>query len=179
MTSDEQSTLFPDGRPAAQQPKWRQDFPTDKGEEEHVERRDFTKFLVLTSLAFVAGQLWIAVQSLFRRRQAEPGRRRIARTSQLAVGQALAFHYPTEDDPCLLLRTGENSFHAYGSRCTHLMCAVCPELEQGRLHCPCHAGYFDADTGRPTAGPPRRPLPRVQLVVENGVVYATGVEVRT
>jgi arsenite oxidase small subunit len=34
-------------------------------------------------------------------------------------------------------------------------------------------------TGRPLAGPPRRPLTRVVLEVRDGVIYATGVELRT
>ena len=44
------------------------------------------------------------------------------------------------------------------------------------LHCPCHNGWFDLESGRPTAGPPRRPLPRVTVEVRGGTVYATGVE---
>lgn len=52
-------TMAPDGRPAAEQPRWRQDFPIDAAQDEYVARRDFTKFMVLTSLAFAVGQLWI------------------------------------------------------------------------------------------------------------------------
>jgi Rieske Fe-S protein len=33
--------------------------------------------------------------------------------------------------------------------------------------------------GRPIAGPPRRPLPRIKLAVREGAVYAIGVELRT
>ena len=65
---------------------------------------------------------------------------------------------------------------AYDQKCTHLSCAVVPEVEHVRLACPCHKGYFDLATGRPVAGPPRRPLPRVTVHVRDGVVYATGVE---
>ena len=54
-----------------------------------------------------------------------------------------------------------------------------PEPEQGRPRCPCHNGYFEINEGRPIAGPPRRPLSRIQLAVRDGVVYATGVELRT
>jgi Rieske Fe-S protein len=38
---------------------------------------------------------------------------------------------------------------------------------------------FDMNSGRPLAGPPQRPLARVQLDVRRGVVYATGIEPRT
>ena len=66
-----------------------------------------------------------------------------------------------------------------GVRCTHLSCAVVPRPERGELHCPCHVGSFEMTSGRPVAGPPRRPLPRIALEVRGGVVYATGVEERT
>jgi Rieske Fe-S protein len=59
------------------------------------------------------------------------------------------------------------------------MCAVRPEMDRDRLHCPCHAGYFDLATGRPIAGPPRRPLPRIVLEQRDGSIYAIGVERRT
>ena len=170
-------TAFPDGRPEHEQPKWRHDFPIDLEADDYAARRDFTKFMVLTSLAFACGQFWIALQSLFRRRN--PTRQRIASVAELEVGQALSFHYPTRNDPCLLIRSSENTFLAYSSQCTHLMCPVRPELEHNRLHCPCHEGYFDATTGRPTAGPPRRPLPRIELRIERGEIYATAVEERT
>ena len=52
----EQDRTFPDDRPLSQQPRWRQDFPTDIPADDALSRREFTKFLVLTSGAFVAGQ---------------------------------------------------------------------------------------------------------------------------
>lgn len=175
-TKDGPLTRFPDGRPEDEHPKWRRDFPIDVEADEYGARRDFTKFLVLTSLAFVCGQFWIALQSLFRRSRS--GKQRIAAVGEIEVGQAISFHYPSERDPCLLIRQSPEVYLAYSSQCTHLMCPVLPELERNRLHCPCHKGYFDAMTGRPTAGPPRRPLPRIHLQIERGIIYATVVEER-
>ncbi len=71
-------TVAPDGRPMEEQPRWRQDFAIDTPEANFVARRDFAKFLVLTSGAFVAGQAWIAAKSLVRDRRPKPGRMRIA-----------------------------------------------------------------------------------------------------
>ncbi|WP_156185229.1 Rieske (2Fe-2S) protein, partial [Cytobacillus firmus] len=48
--------------------------------------------------------------------------------------------------------------------------------EQGEMICPCHHGKFDVETGAPTAGPPRRPLPEIQVKVENGAIYAVRVK---
>ena len=68
---------------------------------------------------------------------------------------------------------------AYSQSCTHLSCAVVPRVAEGVLHCPCHEGYFDLRTGRNIAGPPPRPLPRIELVVEGQDVYAVGVQEST
>jgi Rieske Fe-S protein len=49
-------------------------------------------------------------------------------------------------------------------------------MNRGQFHCPCHRGFFDMHTGQPLAGPPRRPLPRIVLKVQDGVIYAAGFE---
>jgi nitrite reductase/ring-hydroxylating ferredoxin subunit len=170
----------PPGAPdaPAEQPYWRHDFPIDRPQDDYVARRDFTRFMVLISGAFSIGQIWIAAQSLFRRRRGAPPARRIAAVEEVPVGGALLFDYPIEqqEDACVLVRLGEEEFAAFSNKCTHLMCPVIPEIAKGRFHCACHRGYFDM-AGRPTGGPPRRPLPRIALAVRDGAVYATGVEV--
>jgi Rieske Fe-S protein len=172
-----QPTVPPDGRPLHEQPAWRRDFPIDWSRDRYVARRDFIKFLGLTSLAFVLGQFWIAAKSWWDRRRVSPAPAAVARLADISVGGALTFRYPTAGDPCLLLRPDEKTLLAYGQKCTHLSCTVTPEA--GRLHCPCHHGYFDLATGRPTAGPPRRPLLRITLETRDGLIYATGVEATT
>ncbi len=174
----DQLSVPPDGRPYHDQPQWRNDFPIDWPQDELVSRRDFTKFLVLTSFAFVVGQAWIAAQNFLRRRRGRPPVRRIAALNAVPVGGALTFAYPEPHDACLLVRTAEDRFVAYSQKCTHLSCAVTPRLQENCLHCPCHNGFFDLATGTPTAGPPRRPLPRITLRIQDGSLYATGVEVR-
>src|SRR5262249_11583044 len=168
-------TVAPDGRPADQQPAWRRDFPIDWPRDNYVARRDFTKYLGLTSLAFVIGQIWIGVKSVRDRLRGPSPELKVARLDEIPVGGARVFHYPQAEDPCLLLRPDEKTLLAYGQKCTHLSCAVVPMMEQGKLACPCHKGYFDLATGQPIAGPPRRPLPRIELAVRDGVVYATGI----
>jgi Rieske Fe-S protein len=178
LSQGESDREYPDGRPLAEQPRWRQDFPTDVPEDEALARREFTKFLVLTSGAFVAGQCWIGLMKMLRGERPPP-EKRLAAEGDVPPGGVVEFRYPTEDDPCLLIRLGDGRLVAYGQQCSHLSCAVIPEPEQGQLRCPCHNGYFEINEGRPIAGPPRRPLPRVMLEVRGGVIYATGVELRT
>jgi len=172
-------TIPPDGRSMAEQPRWRQDFPIDWPEDEYVARRDFTKFMVLTSFAFVVGQLWIVTENFIRRRKARSPVREIARLDDVPVGGSLVFDYPAAHQPAVLVRLDESHFIAYGQKCTHLSCPVIPRVEEGRLHCPCHEGSFDLATGRPLAGPPRRPLTRITLEIRDRRIYATGVEERT
>lgn len=168
---------FPDGRSEAEQPKWRRDFPLDVEADEYGARRDFTKFMVLTSLAFVCGQFWIVLQNKLRKRT--PDEKEIAKVDDMQVGQTIGFKYPGKNDSCILIRQSIDSFIAYSNLCTHLMCPVRPDLKHDKLHCPCHEGYFDAGTGRPMAGPPRRPLPKINLRIADGIIYATSVELRT
>jgi Rieske Fe-S protein len=169
-------TIPPNRGAMEDQPKWRQDFPIDSAQDAYVARRDFTKFLGLTSLAFVVGQFWIALQNRWRQSRGQPPLAAIGSLDELPVGAAKTFHYPTNADPAILLRVDEDRLFAYSSQCTHLQCPVLPQINAGQLHCPCHRGYFDMHTGQPLAGPPRRPLPRIVLQVRDGLIYAAGFE---
>jgi len=112
----EEITVAPDFRPAEAQPAWRQDFPIDWPQDQYVERRDFMKFLVLTSAAFTVGQIWIAMQNWWRRRRDLPGIQRITSLDQLGIGGALVFNYPGAHDPCVLVRLTPSDFDAYSQK---------------------------------------------------------------
>jgi Rieske Fe-S protein len=177
-TTPDQLSIPPDGRPYHDQPQWRNDFPIDWPQDELVARRDFTKFLVLTSFAFVVGQLWIVFENFARKRKGQPPVKRITKADAIPVGGSLVFDYPAERDICIVVRPTALQYLAYNQKCTHLSCAVVPDLPNGRFHCPCHNGSFDLRSGAPTAGPPRRPLERVLLEIRDGDLYAVGLEVR-
>ncbi len=169
--------FFPDGQPSEGQPPWRRTFPVDVPRDRAVSRRDFTRLMVLTGLACTVGQFGVGLASLKPAPEA-PAPRALTRVDGLPVGGTLRFAYPGEQDPNLLMHLAPGIFVAYGQRCTHLECPVVPRPDLGRLECPCHQGWFDMAEGRPQAGPPRRPLPRVLLEIRDGVVYATGVQER-
>ena len=168
-------SLAPDGQPAELQPRWRRDFPVDWPADEYHSRREFAGMLLLTSLAFVAGHLWIVALSLLRRARRALPLLDIAGVDELPVGGLRVFEYPGKGDPCVLLRLAPDRFVAYDRRCTHLSCPVVPRPGEGRFDCPCHEGHFDLTTGAPLAGPPRRPLLRVTLEMRAGRVLATGI----
>lgn len=170
----ERVSVPPDGRVDTPQPRWRRDFPIDWPQDEYVSRRDFTRFMVLTSLAFTVGQFWILLQNSWRRAQGQLPIVAIGEVDAIPIGGSQTFAYPTEDDPCILVRLDETTFVAYDQLCTHLLCPVIPQAEFGQLHCPCHEGHFDLATGRPIAGPPQRPLARITLEIRDGTLYATG-----
>lgn len=162
-------------RPSAT-PLWRDEFAINQADEKYVNRRQFAKFLVLTSLGMVAGNAWIAIRTLFRREPVfEP--RVIARAADLAVDGVKLFNYPGEHDPCILVRTAADTFAAYSQKCTHLSCAVYYAPAERRLECPCHEGYFAVEDGSVLQGPPQRPLPRVVLERRGEDLVATAVEI--
>jgi Rieske Fe-S protein len=177
-TTPDQLSIPPDGQPYHAQPQWRNDFPIDWPQDEFVARRDFTKFLVLTSFAFAVGQLWIVFENYRRKSRGELPVKRIARADAVPIGGSLVFEYPDPHDICILVRTGPQHYSAFNQKCTHLSCAVVPDVAHGRFHCPCHNGSFELATGVPIAGPPRRPLERIRLEIRDGDLYAVGTEVR-
>ncbi|HVT61114.1 MAG TPA: Rieske (2Fe-2S) protein [Thermoanaerobaculia bacterium] len=170
----DEMTIAPDGRPLAEQPKWRRDFPIDVPEDHYVARREFTKFLALTSFAFAVGQAWIFAKSLLGRHRSFP-ELSVARLADLPIGGSLQFDYPGPGSPKLLVRLGQGELVAFDARCTHLSCPVIPQVDRGRFHCPCHQGNFDLTSGRPLSGPPRRPLPKVKIELRGEEVFAVGV----
>jgi Rieske Fe-S protein len=159
----------------------RAEFPYHWDADELVSRREFLHFAVYTSGALFAGTALLAVLGLIERLSPAPAapEQRVARASDVPEGGALYFAYPTPDDQAVLLHLPGERFVAYNQRCTHLSCAVLPRVADGVIRCPCHEGYFDLASGRPIAGPPRRPLTTVRLEVRGDDVFAVGVEERT
>jgi nitrite reductase/ring-hydroxylating ferredoxin subunit len=158
-----------------QEPLWRDEFAIDTVTDAYVSRRQFSKFLILTSLGMFAGQLWILVRNWFVRSPSFNAQV-IGGIEDTPVGGVRLFSYPTPDDPCIMVRTSPVEFVAYSQKCTHLSCAVYYETETGRLECPCHEGYFSVEDGSVLQGPPTRGLPRIVLAREGDLIVATGVE---
>src|SRR5262245_16695498 len=157
-------------------PKWRRDFPfTSEGEEE-VTRREFARYLVLASAAYAAGSVGVAAWTSLRPvNRGAP--RAIVASERIREGTAILFRYPTERDPAILVRLPDGSLRAFSQHCTHLGCVVHWSAERERMLCPCHDGAFDARTGAVLAGPPQRPLGRIDVEVRaDGMIWALGQE---
>ena len=162
-----------------------------------ITRRNITKgFVILSTLLVVAPfsslykYLSVPVPIIKIKRQ------KIANSSEVAIGEALRFSFPTDDRPCVLIHLGPgnykygdyregsetktletNEFTAYDGVCTHLGCPANYKDSEKALPCPCHGAKFSAIDGSVIEGPPTRGLPKIKLEIEsNGDIYATGYE---
>ena len=155
---------------------WKDEFSIFTADERYVSRRQFTKFLTLASLGMFVGNLWIFLRSRFAKTAEFPSVV-VARLGELPVDGVKLFAYPTPNDRCILIRTGEEEYSAYSQKCTHLSCAVYYERDGQRLACPCHQGFFSVKDGSVLQGPPPRPLPRILLERQGRDLLALGVKV--
>ena len=93
-------------------------------------------------------------------------------------GRAVAFdvHYRGQSLRALAIRY-QGGVHAYLNQCTHV--AMEMDFKEGhfsddgacRLICSTHGALFAPDTGACLGGPARRPLVKVDLSEEGGMVY--------
>jgi Rieske Fe-S protein len=164
-------------RRASAEPLWKEEFSIHSADERYVSRRQFSKFLVLTSAAMFVGNLWVLIKSLITRKPVYP-EAVIGDISELAVSDVKLFTYPTRDDHCILVRLAADRVVAYSQKCTHLSCAVYYSAERSQLLCPCHNGVFAIEDGSNVSGPPARPLPRIALETRGSTLIARGVEIR-
>ena len=158
--------------PVPSKPAWEVDFPIERLEAEHVNRREFAKFLVLVSGGMCVGTAWVAVKDRLFPERHPPARQRICKIEDLPIGKMLAFVLAGSGTPCILIRLAENEWRIFEQKCTHLSCAVFFEPTLGKIVCPCHHGFFDARTGAVLQGPPPRPLRRWETAIIDGEVYA-------
>jgi Rieske Fe-S protein len=156
-------------------PAWKEDFPISWVDDDFVTRREFTKSLVWVSCASFAANLALMGRAAVKPRGTFP-EMKVAERDELPIGGASVFHYPDADSPCLLVRLESDRFVAFSQKCTHLGCPVLFDQARRQLHCPCHEGFFDAETGHVLSGPPPRPLPVVALELRGTEVWALGVQ---
>ena len=151
------------------------DFPYEREEEAQVTRREFCNFLGLTSAALFVGAAGFAAKAAIDARESESfAAAPIDGAETLAPNTSLNFHYPTERDSAILIRTADGAYYAYGQQCTHLACPVYYSRDHQRLECPCHEGAFDVNTGNVLYGPPPRPLDAIAVEEREGRIWAVG-----
>ena len=160
------------GQPAREE--WREEFPYPWSEDEVVTRRDTLRFLLAGSGAlFLATGVLTIVGNLPSGAQVKAVP--VARVGELAENAWKVFDFPDQYAQGILINLPGKGLVAYSDVCTHLSCAVTYQRESKQLYCPCHEGFFSPATGEVLAGPPRRPLPLIELAVQDGIIYAVKV----
>jgi cytochrome b6-f complex iron-sulfur subunit len=94
----------------------------------------------------------------------------VAAADELASGQMKAF---AAGGVLGYLVNKGGRLHAVSALCTHMGCRLKPELGRPGLRCLCHGALFSAD-GRVLTGPALERLPRIDVRVAGGRVYARG-----
>jgi len=150
------------------EPRWKSEYPVCQKEEHQSSRRSFAKFLGLSAVA-AAGAVFAKERILYRPTSGKAVR--VCAANDLAVGEYRLLRYPTEGDPCILIRLTETDLVAYSQACTHLSCPVHYNHDKQQLVCPCHAGFFNAKDGSVISGPPPQPLPSYAVEIIDGSIY--------
>lgn len=119
---------------------------------------------VLIGIAGVAG--FGAVAAILAR-YVRPAAERHAKTVDLGTIEEVfgATHHRVltlAGEPVILVRDEGSDLRAYSMRCTHAGCPL--EFRGNGIRCSCHGGAFDLH-GKPVAGPPKRPLASIPVMV--------------
>ncbi|HET7736245.1 MAG TPA: Rieske (2Fe-2S) protein [Nocardioidaceae bacterium] len=94
----------------------------------------------------------------------------LAQTDDVPVGGALfidSAEVPGEavTNGVVVTQPSAGDFRAFSRDCTHNHCAVA-DLQDGKIHCPCHDSLYDLATGENVGGPAPAPLSKVAIRVK-------------
>ena len=90
----------------------------------------------------------------------------VAKVASVPVGKAIAAKADGKD--VIVSRPTASTVACFSAICTHQGCTVQPDGD--RAVCPCHGSVFNALTGTVIRTPAPRPLQRVEVTVENGMI---------
>jgi len=88
----------------------------------------------------------------------------VGRPEDISVGTVLVL----PQHKIYVVRSDEG-FYALSSVCTHLGCMTRFERGKHEIDCPCHGSRFFLD-GRVKQGPAPRPLPRLEITLDRGIL---------
>jgi Rieske Fe-S protein len=147
----------------------------DSLEDSVASRRGFLTFLMACSAALFLATVPFILRFIGRREEHFP-KVALGQVTDIPPGESRPFVYPGKNNPALLVHLTNGEWRAYEGTCTHLSCVVYWDEASERLICPCHNAAFSVETGAVLMGPPRYPLPRIELSMEGDTVYAVGIK---
>jgi len=95
----------------------------------------------------------------------------LAGAEKLEAGAAMMFKFGTR--PAMLIHHADGQWVAFDAVCTHLGCTVQFEPDHSRIHCACHGGVYDMNTGDAVSGPPPRGLTKYVVEVRDAEVVVS------
>jgi arsenite oxidase small subunit len=169
-------------------------------------RRNFLKLAISISALLLVGGIAAISKSITNPApteykstgQAAFPRLKVAKLSDLQVGQPVLFNYPLDNEPNILVKLGQKAetgvgpdgdIVAFSALCQHLGCVYafqstgtspkCNSSYQAASpigYCCCHGSVFDFTRhAQVVSGPSPRPQPQVILEIDNsGNIYAVG-----
>lgn len=149
----------------------------DAGEPESQSRRTFVKVAIggvtLAYAAAIGYPVYRYLASSVEKSVAESAVTDVSLpdADKLPKGSVLMFKFGSR--PALLIHHEDDSWVALDAVCTHLGCTVAFDKANNRIHCACHGGVYDANTGENISGPPPRPLKKYALKVNPGNVFVS------
>jgi thiosulfate dehydrogenase (quinone) large subunit len=98
----------------------------------------------------------------------------IGKVGDVPPGSGLRFTDPTTQNDAWVIHLTNGSFIGFSAICTHAGCAVNYSSPDKLFICPCHGSEYDpAQNGTVVKPPARRPLPKIQIRVDesSGNIY--------
>lgn len=138
-----------------------------------IDRRQFLNvFLKGSVLAWVASVLYPVFRYVTPAEQteAEVSSVKVALLSELPPNSGRIVKFGSK--PVIVLRKPDGEFSAFSAKCTHLDCIVQYRPDLQRVWCACHNGQYDLN-GINVAGPPPRPLDRLDVRVAGEEIYVS------
>jgi cytochrome b6-f complex iron-sulfur subunit len=102
----------------------------------------------------------------------EPDEVRLPQTDYKDLAPNAAKVFPWGSKPGFLKRKEDGTYMALVGVCSHLDCNVNWQPETKKFYCACHEGWYD-ENGKNIAGPPPKPLRRLDVAVEGEEIVIT------
>jgi len=157
-----------------------------KPEGENISRRRFLGYLIGGIGGVIGAALAVPLVGYFLSpvwKKNAPLLTPIARTSDIPVGKPTFITYEqrirdgwyisTLSKGAWIVNQDNNRFIVYDPKCTHLNCPYYWNNDRQIFQCPCHGAEFDIN-GNVLAGPPPRPLDRLEFTIQEGSILLSG-----